>query len=85
MEKRSNANVTSWEKYLDPSQTNSPLSQRTWSALNRWEKEWLPPKSTENGTVERTAWFATRWHNRKLELVSLIQYLETKEERRPED
>ena len=73
-----------WQTLIDPSQKTSPLSQRTWNALSRWESEWLPPKSTESGSVERMAWFETRWHNRKLELVSLIQYLETKEQRSTE-
>ncbi len=73
-----------WQTLIDPSQKTSPLSQRLWSALARWETLHVPQKSTELGSVERMAWQETRWHNRKLELVSLIRYLETKEERKPE-
>ena len=73
-----------WQTLVDPSQRTNPLSQRLWSALARWETLHVPQKSTELGSVERMAWQETRWHNRKLELVSLIRYLETKAERKPE-
>ena len=73
-----------WQTLIAPSQKTSPLSQRLWSALQTWERSTLQPKSIDSGSVERMAWQETRWHNRKLELVSLIRYLETKEERKPE-